>query len=66
MRVRVRVRVRFRDSWVGEGTQAVEAPAASCEPLVASMDAMSSGSAHMPLPICARPTWLGLGLGLKG
>ena len=34
VRVRVRIRIRVRDSWVGEGTQAVEAPAASCEPWI--------------------------------
>jgi hypothetical protein len=44
LRVRVRVRVR-----VGDRVRA-RARAVRCAPLVASIAAMSSGSAHMPLP----------------
>ena len=40
---------------VGEGTQAVFAPAFGCPDLASSISAISSGFGHMPLPICARP-----------
>ncbi|MNI67270.1 hypothetical protein D3C73_1228920 [compost metagenome] len=40
---------------VGDGTQAVEAPARGWLALVASISPMRSGAAHMPLPIWARP-----------
>ena len=36
-------------------SQAVEAPAMGCALFCASMSAIRSGAAHMPLPICARP-----------
>ena len=40
---------------MGEGTQAVFAPAFGWPIFCASMSAIRSGAAHMPLPICARP-----------
>ena len=40
---------------VGDGTQAVLAPALGCTALLSSMARISSGMAHMPLPICACP-----------
>ena len=41
---------------VGDGTHAVDAPASSCAPFVATIAFMLSGSAHIPLPICPLPT----------
>ena len=40
---------------VGEGTQAVVAPARGWPIFCSTMSAIRSGIAHMPLPICARP-----------
>ncbi|CFO24320.1 Uncharacterised protein [Bordetella pertussis] len=40
---------------VGEGTQAVLAPALGWPIFCSSMAAIMSGMAHMPLPIWARP-----------
>ena len=40
---------------VGEGTQAVLAPACGWPILVSIIAAIRSGMAHMPLPICAWP-----------
>jgi hypothetical protein len=40
---------------VGEGTQAVLAPAAGCAPFSANSASIRSGFVHMPLPICACP-----------
>ncbi len=40
---------------VGDGTQAVFAPAIGCPTFCTSMSAIRSGAAHMPLPICALP-----------
>ena len=40
----------------GDRFQAVLAPAFGCAPFCISMSAMASGAAHMPLPICARPS----------
>jgi hypothetical protein len=40
---------------VGDGTQAVLAPACGWAIFCASISAMLSGAAHIPLPICALP-----------
>ena len=40
---------------VGEGTQAVLAPASGCPIFTFTMSAIRSGIAHIPFPICAWP-----------
>ncbi|SHZ59297.1 Uncharacterised protein [Mycobacteroides abscessus subsp. abscessus] len=40
---------------MGDGTHAVVAPARGCAIFCATMSAIRSGMAHMPLPICALP-----------